>query len=237
MTASARGGYTGERLSRSTGGGAGVQQPSWQNFASAVERQTTADGVYDTAVARTHAVSVLGALGSRRGRVRTLPGYRCPGLEGSASRRREVPPRPRPVALVFARPPVAGRVVEASPGRPCLAVRIALDPPWPRSPGRRRDRPAARLARARARREPGRAAAPGRRYSPRGPPRLPPGRRAAGAAGAPRDHLPRPHKPARVAAAPDRLGRPPRPSGSPRDPLAEGPLRGAAPDRVAREST
>src|SRR4051794_9015497 len=104
MTMSTRGSHTGERLSRLTGRGADVATNELALLASAVERQTTADGVYDTAVPgltlyRSSAPSAHDAVVDEPCLV-----YRCPGLEGGASRRREVPPRPRRVAPSIARP-------------------------------------------------------------------------------------------------------------------------------------
>ncbi len=97
-------------------------------LAATIERQTTADGVYDTAVPglrlyRWSAPSdhdtvvyepslVIVAQGSKEV---FLAGERC----------RHDPAQPLLVSIDL---PVAARVVEASPGRPCLAVRIALDP-------------------------------------------------------------------------------------------------------------
>jgi AraC-like DNA-binding protein len=97
-------------------------------LASAVERQMTADGAYDTAVPgltlyRSSAPSdhdavvyepclVIVAQGSKEV---LLGGERCRHDTAQA-------------LLVSLDLPVAGRVVEASPGRPYLAVRLSLDP-------------------------------------------------------------------------------------------------------------
>ena len=67
------------------------------------------------------------------------------------------------------------------------------------------------------RRESGRASSPRRRLSANGPPRRPTGNCAAGPARAPRDYLPRARRPARVAAPPDRRGRWRRAPDRPRD--------------------
>ena len=97
-------------------------------LASAIERQTTADDVYDTEVpalrlSRFSAPSDLAALVYEpclcvvaQGAKEVLLGDETYRLDPAQS------------LLVSVDLPVAARVVEASPGRPYLAVRIALDP-------------------------------------------------------------------------------------------------------------
>src|SRR5438046_1116285 len=128
MTASARGGYTGEGLSGPTGGGgAEVATDELARLASAVERQTVADGAYDTAVpalrlSRSSAPSDLVALVYEPSLCVVARGAKEVLLADETYRL-----DPAQSLLVSVDLPVAARVVEASPGRPYLAVRIALD--------------------------------------------------------------------------------------------------------------
>jgi AraC-like DNA-binding protein len=97
-------------------------------LASAVERQTAADGAYDTAVpalrlSRFSAPSDLVAL--------VYEPSLCLVAQGAKEvRLADEPYRldPAQSLLVSVDLPVAARVVEASPGRPYLAVRLSLDP-------------------------------------------------------------------------------------------------------------
>ena len=97
-------------------------------LAAAIERQTAADGVYDTAVpalrlSRFSAPSDLVALVYEpclcvvaQGAKEVLLADETYGLDPAQS------------LLVSVDLPIAARVVEASPGRPYLAVRLSLDP-------------------------------------------------------------------------------------------------------------
>jgi len=96
-------------------------------LASAVERQTTADGVYDTAVpalrlSRFSAPSDLVALVYEPSMCVVAQGAKEVLLADETYRL-----DPAQSLLVSVDLPVAARVVEASPGRPYLAARIALD--------------------------------------------------------------------------------------------------------------
>jgi hypothetical protein len=97
-------------------------------LASAVERQTTADGVYYTAVPgltlyRASAPSDHDAAVYEPSLVIVAQGSKEVLLADETYRS-----DPAQSLLVSVDLPVAARVVEASPGRLCLAVRIALDP-------------------------------------------------------------------------------------------------------------
>ena len=97
-------------------------------LASAVERQTAADGAYNTAVpalrlSRFSAPSDLVALVYEPSLCVVAQGAKEVLLAGETYRY-----DPAQSLLVSVELPVAARVVEASPGRPYLAVRIALDP-------------------------------------------------------------------------------------------------------------
>lgn len=97
-------------------------------LASAVERQTAADGAYDTAVPgltlyRSSAPSDHDAVVYEPSLVIVAQGSKEVLLAGETYRY-----DPAQSLLVSVELPVAARVVEASPGRPCLAVRISLDP-------------------------------------------------------------------------------------------------------------
>ncbi len=97
-------------------------------LASAVERQTAADGVYDTAVpalrlSRFSAPSDLVALVYEPSLCIVAQGAKEVLLAGEAYRY-----DPAQSLLVSVDLPVNARVVEASPGLPCLMVRISLDP-------------------------------------------------------------------------------------------------------------
>ncbi len=97
-------------------------------LASAVERRTGADGSYDTAVpalrlSRYSAPSDLVALVYEPSLCVVARGAKEVLLADEAYRL-----DPAGSLLVSVDLPVAARVVEASPGRPYLAVRIALDP-------------------------------------------------------------------------------------------------------------
>ena len=98
------------------------------NLASAVERQTGADGAYDTAVpalwlSRFSAPSDLVALVYEPSLCVVAQGAKEVLLADETYRL-----DPAQSLLVSVDLPVAARVVEASPGRPYLAVRIVLDP-------------------------------------------------------------------------------------------------------------
>jgi AraC-like DNA-binding protein len=97
-------------------------------LAAAVERQTTADGAYDTAVpalrlSRFSAPSDLVALTYEPSLCVVAQGAKEVLLADETYRL-----DPAQSLLVSVDLPVGARVVEASPGRPYLAVRIALDP-------------------------------------------------------------------------------------------------------------
>ena len=97
-------------------------------LASAVARQTTADGAYDTAVpalrlSQFSAPSDLVALVYEPSLGVVAQGAKEVLLADETYRL-----DPAQSLLVSVDLPVAARVVEASPGRPYLAVRIALDP-------------------------------------------------------------------------------------------------------------
>jgi AraC-like DNA-binding protein len=97
-------------------------------LASAIERRTTADGGYETAVpalrlSRFSAPSDLNALVYEPCLCVVAQGAKEVFLADEAYRL-----DPAQSLLVSVDLPVAARVVEASPGRPYLAVRLALDP-------------------------------------------------------------------------------------------------------------
>jgi AraC-like DNA-binding protein len=97
-------------------------------LASAIERQATADGGYDTAVpalrlSRFSAPSDLVALVYEPSLCVVAQGAKEVLLADETYRL-----DPAQSLLVSVDLPVAARVVEASPGRPYLAVRLALDP-------------------------------------------------------------------------------------------------------------
>jgi AraC-like DNA-binding protein len=97
-------------------------------LASAIERQTRADGGHDTAVAalklsRFSAPSELTALVYEPSLCIVAQGAKDVLLAGEKYRL-----DPAQFLLVSIDLPVAARVVEASPSRPYLAVRLALDP-------------------------------------------------------------------------------------------------------------
>src|SRR5437879_4470503 len=103
-------------------------------FAAAIERQTGADGVYDTAVpalrlSRFSAPSDLVALVYEPCLCVVAQGTKEVLLEEETYRL-----DPARSLLVSVDLPVAARVVEASLGRPYLAVRHALAPPVVGSP-------------------------------------------------------------------------------------------------------
>src|SRR5947209_16837322 len=129
MTSSARGGYTGERPGGPTGGRRmelAANEPA--RLASAIERYAAADGAYETAVpalklSRFSAPSDLVALVYEpslcvvaQGRKEVLLADETYRLDPARS------------LLVSVDLPVAARVVEASPDRPYLAVRLTFDP-------------------------------------------------------------------------------------------------------------
>jgi hypothetical protein len=128
MTASAGGGYTGRRPSGSTAGGADVAANELATLAAAIERQAAADGGYDTAVpalrlSRFSAPSDLVALVYEPSLCVVAQGTKEVLLADETYRL-----DPAQFLLVSVDLPVAARVVEASPGRPYLAVRVSLDP-------------------------------------------------------------------------------------------------------------
>src|SRR4051812_8158844 len=97
-------------------------------LAAVIERQTGGDGVYDTAVpalrlSRFSAPSDLVALVYEPCLWVVAQGAKEVVLAGETYRL-----DPAHSLLVSVDLPVAARVVEASPGRPYLAVRLALDP-------------------------------------------------------------------------------------------------------------
>jgi AraC-like DNA-binding protein len=97
-------------------------------LASAVERQTAADGAYDTAVpglrlSRFSAPSDLVALVYEPSLCVVAQGAKAVLLADETYRL-----DPARSLLVSVDLPVAARVVEASPGRPYLAARVSLDP-------------------------------------------------------------------------------------------------------------
>ena len=99
-----------------------------ETLESIVERQTAADGAYDTAVpalrlSRFSAPSDLAALVYEPSLCVVAQGAKEVLLADETYRL-----DPAQSLLVSVDLPVAARVVEASPGRPYLAVRIALDP-------------------------------------------------------------------------------------------------------------
>src|SRR4051794_8003253 len=128
MTASARGRYNGEGLSGLTAeGGVDVATDDLAKLASAVERRAAADGAYETAVpalrlSRFSAPSDLVALVYEPSLCVVARGAKEVILAGETYRL-----DPAQSLLVSVDLPVAARVVEASPGRPYLAVRITLD--------------------------------------------------------------------------------------------------------------
>lgn len=96
-------------------------------LASAVERQTAADGAHDTAVPalrlyRFSAISDLAAVVYEPSFCIVAQGAKEILLAGETYRY-----DPAHSLLVSVDLPVAARVVEASPSRPCLVVRISLD--------------------------------------------------------------------------------------------------------------
>src|SRR4051794_20785252 len=129
MTASARGRYNGEGLSGLTAeGGVDVATNELARLASAVERRAAADGAYDTAVpalrlSRFSAPSDLVALVYEPCLCVVAQGAKEVLLADETYRL-----DPAQSLLVSVDLPVAARVVEASRGRPYLAVRLALDP-------------------------------------------------------------------------------------------------------------
>src|SRR5437764_3059467 len=111
-------------MSGPTGGGADVLA----RLAAAVRRQTTADGAYDTTVpalrlSQFSAPSDLVALVYEPSLCVVAQGAKEVLLADETYRL-----DPAQSLLVSVDLPVDARVVEASPGRPYLAVRIALDP-------------------------------------------------------------------------------------------------------------
>jgi hypothetical protein len=97
-------------------------------LAAAVERHTCTDGLYDTAVpalrlSRFSATSDLVALVYEPCLCVVAQGAKEVVLAEETYRL-----DPAHLLLVSVDLPVAARVVEASPGRPYLAVRLALDP-------------------------------------------------------------------------------------------------------------
>jgi AraC-like DNA-binding protein len=97
-------------------------------LASAVERHTAADGVYDTAVpalrlSRSSAPRDLAAIVYEPSLCIVAQGAKEVVLAGEAYRY-----DPAQSLLVSVDLPVSARVVEAWPARPCLMVRVALDP-------------------------------------------------------------------------------------------------------------
>jgi hypothetical protein len=115
-------------MSGSSGGGADVATDQLARFASAVERQTVADGAYETAVpalrlSRFSAPSELTALVYEPSLCVVAQGAKDVLLADETYRLDLAH-----FLLVSVDLPVAARVVEASPGRPYLAARISLDP-------------------------------------------------------------------------------------------------------------
>lgn len=97
-------------------------------LAAAVGRHAAADGASDTAIAdlrlyRSSAPSDLVAVVYEPALCIVAQGAKEVVLEGEAYRY-----DPAHSLLVSVDLPVAARVVEASPGRPCLMIRVALDP-------------------------------------------------------------------------------------------------------------
>src|SRR5438093_7680883 len=110
------------------GGGADVAIDELAQLASTVERQAAADGAYETAVptlrlSRFSAPSDLVALVYEPCACVVAQGAKEVVLAEEAYRL-----DPAHSLLVSVDLPIAARVVEASPGRPYLAVRLALDP-------------------------------------------------------------------------------------------------------------
>jgi AraC-like DNA-binding protein len=129
MTVNARGGYNDERTSGPTerDGGADVATNELVDLAGAIGRQAGADGVYETAVpalrlSRFSAPSDLAALVYEPCLCVVAQGAKEVILEGETYRL-----DPARSLLVSVDLPVSARVVEASPGRPYLAVRLSLD--------------------------------------------------------------------------------------------------------------
>src|SRR5947209_16488075 len=126
MTASARGGYNGEELTGE--GGIDVATDDLGKLASAVERRAAADGAYETAVpalrlSRFSAPSDLVALVYEPSLCVVARGAKEVLLADETYRL-----DPARSLLVSVDLPVAARVVEASPDRPYLAVRLTFDP-------------------------------------------------------------------------------------------------------------
>src|SRR5215211_5262592 len=110
------------------GGGVDMATDELTKLAGAVERHTGLDGVHETAVpalrlSRFSAPSDLVALVYEPCLCLVAQGAKEVLLEEETYRL-----DPAQSLLVSVDLPVAARVVEASPGRPYLAVRIALDP-------------------------------------------------------------------------------------------------------------
>jgi AraC-like DNA-binding protein len=129
MTARASGGYNGEGSCGVTGeGGMDVATDELAKLASSVEGQAAVDGVYETAVpalrlSRFSAPSDLSALVYEPCLCVVAQGAKEVLLADETYRL-----DPAQSLLVSVDLPVAARVVEASPSRPYLAVRLALDP-------------------------------------------------------------------------------------------------------------
>src|SRR5262252_5636124 len=109
-------------------GGAGVATNDLARLATAIEGQAAADGAYETAVpalrlSRFSAPSDLVALVYEPSLCVVAQGAKEVLLAEETYRL-----DPAGSLLVSVDLPVAARVVQASPGRPYLAVRIALDP-------------------------------------------------------------------------------------------------------------
>lgn len=99
-----------------------------EQLAGAIERHMASDGAHDTAVpglrlARSSAPSDLTAVVYVPSLCIVAQGAKEVVLEGEAYRY-----DPAQSLLVSVDLPVSARVVEASPGRPCLMARVALDP-------------------------------------------------------------------------------------------------------------
>src|SRR5438270_2435564 len=109
-------------------GGTGVGMDELTKFAAAIERHTGSDGVYETAVpalrlSRFSAPSDLVALVYEPCLCVVAQGAKEVLLADETYRL-----DPAQSLLVSVDLPVTARVVEASPSRPYLAVRLALDP-------------------------------------------------------------------------------------------------------------
>src|SRR5205085_5189553 len=117
----------GDRMDRPEGR-ADVATNELARLASAIERQTLADGAYETAVpalrlSRFSVPSDLVAVVYEPCLCVVAQGAKEVLLTDEAYRL-----DPAQSLLVSVDLPVAARVVEASPGRPYLAVRLSLDP-------------------------------------------------------------------------------------------------------------